>query len=119
MFILDPDFCPSLIPDPGSKNSNKREGGTKNFIHKYHKIENNIFGTGKEKKLGQELLKYLLKKLSLGSQKYGVGILDPGKNYSGSGIRGQKGTGLRIRNTDTYIPVLTTYTTLSFSAFVA
>ncbi len=46
--IPDPDFCPSRIPDPGSKNSNKREGrkkiccptGTSFCNHKYHKIEN-------------------------------------------------------------------------------
>jgi adenylate kinase len=41
--------------------------------------------------------------LSLSSQKYGFGIRDPGsgKTYSGSGLRGQKGTGsrIRIRNT--------------------
>jgi hypothetical protein len=26
MFIPDLDFCPSKIPDPGTKNSNKRKG---------------------------------------------------------------------------------------------
>jgi hypothetical protein len=30
--IPDPDFYPSLIPDSGSKNSNKREGGGGNFV---------------------------------------------------------------------------------------
>jgi hypothetical protein len=32
MFITDPDFCPSRIPDLGSKNSNKREGLKKIFF---------------------------------------------------------------------------------------
>ncbi len=45
----------------------------------------------------QRLLKVLPKELSLSSQKYGLGIWDPVKTYSGS--RGQKGTGSRIRNT--------------------
>jgi hypothetical protein len=52
MFIPDPDFYPSRIPDPGSripdtgsKNSNKREGRKKiryTFLcsHKFYKIEN-------------------------------------------------------------------------------
>jgi hypothetical protein len=46
MFIPDPDFYPSRISDPGSKNSNKREVWKKisshTFLccHKFHKIEN-------------------------------------------------------------------------------
>jgi hypothetical protein len=51
----------------------------------------------KKKKIGpifKELLKFLPKKFSLSSQKYGFGIRDPEKTYSGS--RGQKGTGSRI-----------------------
>ncbi len=43
--ILDPDFCPYRIPDPGSKNATK-ERDEKIFCcptffcsHKYHKIE--------------------------------------------------------------------------------
>jgi hypothetical protein len=48
------------------------------------------------KELGIELF---TQKLSLSSQKYGFGIRDPEKTYSGS--RGQKGNGsrIRIRNT--------------------
>ncbi len=38
----------------------------------------------------KELLNVLLKKLSLSSQKYGFGIRDPGKTYSGSRIQGSK-----------------------------
>jgi hypothetical protein len=51
MFIPDPDFYPSRIPDPGSrisdpKTASKERGETKischNFLcsHKFHKIEN-------------------------------------------------------------------------------
>jgi hypothetical protein len=46
MFNPDPDFSPSRISDPGSKNSNKRERGKKISFHtflcsqKFHKIVN-------------------------------------------------------------------------------
>jgi hypothetical protein len=51
MFIPDPDFCPSRIPEPGSripdpKTETKGGGGVKFVVppffcsHKYHKIEN-------------------------------------------------------------------------------
>jgi hypothetical protein len=46
MFIPDPDFYPSRIPDLGSKNSNKKERWKKischTFLcsHKFHKIVN-------------------------------------------------------------------------------
>jgi hypothetical protein len=43
MFIPDPDFYPSRISDPGSKNSDKREGWKKNFCHSFlcgHKFQN-------------------------------------------------------------------------------
>ncbi len=35
MFIPDPDFYPSRIPDLGSKNSNKRERWKKNLYHTF------------------------------------------------------------------------------------
>ncbi len=61
------------------------------------------------------------KKLSLSSQKYGFGIQDPEKTYSGSriqGVKGQKGTGsqIRIRNTAIayFFPFF--YSTLSLCA---
>ncbi len=38
----------------------------------------------------KELLNFLLKKLSLSSQKYGFGIRDPEKTYSGSRIQVSK-----------------------------
>jgi hypothetical protein len=55
----------------------------------------------KKKKFEQvfrELYNFLPKNLSLSSQKYGFGIRDPEKTYSGSRIRAQrqKGTGSRI-----------------------
>jgi hypothetical protein len=47
----------------------------------------------------QRIIEHFPQKFSLSSQKYGFGIRDPEKTYSGS--RGQKGTGsrIRIRNT--------------------
>ncbi len=97
----------SQIPDPGSKNSNKREGW-KNFVvipcfgaTKFTKLNIILFLNCWRKEFGpifKELLKSLPKKLSLSSQKYGFGIRDPGS-------RGQKGTGsrIRIRNIDFFI----------------
>jgi hypothetical protein len=61
-----------------------------------------------KKKIGQifkELLKFLPKKFSLSSQKYGFGIRDPRsgkKPIPDPASRGQKGTGSRIRNTVIY-----------------
>jgi hypothetical protein len=43
----------------------------------------------------QRIIELFTQKLSLSSQKYGFGIRDPEKTYSGS--RGQKGAGSRIR----------------------
>ncbi len=47
----------------------------------------------------QRIIEIFTQKLSQSSQKYGFGIRDPEKTYSGS--RGQNGTGsrIRIRNT--------------------
>ncbi len=89
------------IPDPGSKNSNKREGWKKNCCHtflcchKFHKIENYfMFEVLKKKNLGQFSKNYrtfypknclqVLKNMGLGS-----GIRDPGSEIRdpGSGIR--------------------------------
>ncbi len=85
------------IPDPGSrisdpKNSNKREGWKKfcyqTFFcsHKFHKIEFYFVFEMRKKQIWakfQRIIEVLsLKKLSLSSQKYGLGIRDPrsGKN---------------------------------------
>jgi hypothetical protein len=46
MFIPNPDFYPSRISDPGSKNSNKERGEKKIVVipffcsHRFHKIVN-------------------------------------------------------------------------------
>jgi hypothetical protein len=114
--IPDPDFYPSRIPDPGSKNSNKKEGCKKKFCHtflcshKCLKIENYFSFEVLKKKFGpifKEIWNFLPKKLSLSSQKYGFGIRDPGsgkKLFPDPGSRGQKGTGsrIRIRNIDCF-----------------
>jgi hypothetical protein len=113
MFIPDPDFYPSRIPDLGSRipdpKTATKERGEKKICrhiffcnHKFYRIENYLI-FGMLKKFGpifKELYNFLLKKLSLSSQKYGFGIWDPEKTYPGS--RGQKSTGsrIRIRNTD-------------------
>ncbi len=107
----------SRISDPRSKNSNKREGWKKicchNFLcsHKFHKIANyfSLFWSAEEKNLGQFSKNFLPKKLSISSQKYGVGIRDPRsgirkKPIPDPGSRGVKkapdpGSRIRIRNT--------------------
>ena len=98
------------ISDPGSKNSNKREGWKKicchNFLcsHKFHKIAHYFSFEVPKKKIWanfQWIIGLFTQKLSISSQKYGFGIRDPEKTYSGSRIQGSKGTGsrIRIRNT--------------------
>jgi hypothetical protein len=91
----------SRISDPGSKTATK-EKGEKNLLiylfcsHNFHKIENYFIFEMLKKKRGQfsNNCRTLPKKLSLSSQKYGFGIRDPEKTYSGS--RSPKGTGSRI-----------------------
>jgi hypothetical protein len=103
MFIPDPDFYPSRISDPGSKNSNKSEGWKKIVVipffcsHKFHKIVNYFIFEMLKKKICanfQRILELFTQKLSLSSQKYGFGIRDPDrdpeKTYSGSRIQGSK-----------------------------
>ncbi len=81
MFIPDPDFYPSRISDPGSKNSNKREWWEKLKCWR--------------KKLGQfSNYRFFTQNIVTKLSNYGFGIRDPEKTYSGS--RGQKGTGSRI-----------------------
>jgi hypothetical protein len=87
MFIPDPDFYPSRIPDPKTV---KKERGEKKFViiiffcsHKFHKIEYYVIFEMLKKKFGpifKELLKFLPKNFSICSQIYGFGIRDPGKN---------------------------------------
>ncbi len=87
MFIPDPDFYPSRISDPGSQDSNKREGWKKIVVIPLYLATNfaklNIILVLKSwrKKFGsivKELFKFLPKKLSLSSQTNGFGIRDPG-----------------------------------------
>ncbi len=108
-------FLPSRIQDPGSKNSNKREGWIKFVVipffvaTNFTKFEINLFLKCWRQKFGpifKELKNFLLKKLSRSSLKYGFGIQDQGsgKNLfriTDPGSRGQKRTGsrIRIRNT--------------------
>ncbi len=117
----------SRISDPGSKNSNKREGWKKlakqqqkrgvkkischNFLcsHKFHKIANYFSFDVLKKKIWanfQRIIELFTQKFSISSQKYGFGIRDPRsgirkKPIPDSGSRGQKVTGsrIRIRNT--------------------
>jgi hypothetical protein len=106
MFISDPDITHpgSRISDPGSNNSNKRDG-RKKFVVIPCFVTTNLtkfyiflFLICRRKKFGpifQELLKFLLKKLSLSSKKR---VWDPGseirkKPILDPGSRGQKGTG--------------------------
>ncbi len=101
MFILDPDFYPSQIPDLWLSYSFVATN-IKKFVNSF------IFEQVK-KFFSQNTKKHVIetqtipKKLLLSYQRYGFGIQDPesGKTYSGSRIQGQKGSGsrIRIRNT--------------------
>ncbi len=84
MFIPDPDFYPSRIPDTGSKNSNKREGRKKFVIKLFLKsqISQNwiffIFLKCWRKKFGpifKEFLKFLPKIIFYYTLKW---VWDPG-----------------------------------------
>jgi hypothetical protein len=100
-----PDSYPSRIPDPGSKNSNKREGWNKISCHaffcshKFHKIVNYfIFGMLKKKIWAnfQRMIELFNQKIVTKLSKIwvwdpGSGFRDPVKTFSGSRIR--------IRNT--------------------
>ena len=76
----------SRSSDPGSKNSNKREGWKKicchTFLcsHKFHKIENHFIFLMLKKKIWasfQRIIELFTQKLVTSSKKYGVGIRDP------------------------------------------
>ncbi len=88
MSIPDPGSWFLPIPDPGSKNSNKRKGWKKfvvNFLctvaTNFTKLEIILVLKCRRKKnrpIYKELENFLPKKLSLSSQKYGLGIRDLG-----------------------------------------
>jgi hypothetical protein len=95
--IPDPDFYPSRIRDP--KTSTKERGekkiGCHNFLcsHKLNKIANYFSFEVLKKNIWanfQRIIELFTQKLSLSSQKYGFGIRDPEKTYSGSRIQGSK-----------------------------
>jgi hypothetical protein len=90
MFIPDPDFYPSLIPD--QKTVTKKICYHTFFCSlKFHKIDYYVIFEMLKKKIWaniEELLKFSPKKFSICSQIYGFGIRDPEKTYSGSRIQG-------------------------------
>ncbi len=97
MFIPDPEFYTSRI-------KNSRQLSCLFCSHKFHKTENYFIFEMLKKKIWANFQRILPKKLSLSSQKYGLGIWDPGsgkKPIPDPGSRGQKCTGsrIRIRNT--------------------
>jgi hypothetical protein len=105
MFIPDPDFCPSRIPNP--KTATKEKGEQKFVFLPFYvatnitKLINYLFlkGAGEEKTLGQ----FLQRIIELFTQKFVIKlskilVWDPGsgtrkKNIPDSGSRGQKGAG--------------------------
>ncbi len=105
ILIFNPSWI-LRISDPVSQNSNNREGWKKFVIIPFFVAKNFtkfiiiLVLKCLRKKLGsifKELYNFLPKKLSLSSQKYGFGILDPRsgirdpeKTYSGSRIQGSK-----------------------------
>ncbi len=111
MFIPDPGSWFLPIPDPESKNSNKREGWKKNLCHtflcshKFHKIENYFSFEVLKKKIWanfqrikelftQKIVTKLWKNMGLGSGKNLFRIPDPGVKKAPD-----PGSWIRIRNT--------------------
>ncbi len=104
MFIPDPGSWFLPIPDPGSKNSNKREGWKKicchDFLcsHKFHKIANYFSFELLKKKIWANFQRIIelftqtiVNKLSkIWVWDPGSEIRDPEKTYSGSRIQGSK-----------------------------
>ncbi len=92
MFIPDPGSWFSPIPDPGSKNSNERQGWKKNllsylFCGAIHFTKLNYFIFEMLKKKIWAVFQRIIELLPL---EYGFGIRDPEKTYSGSRIQGSK-----------------------------
>jgi hypothetical protein len=100
MFIPDPGSWFFPFPDPGSripdpKTATKERGEKKLVVITFYVATNFpklliiLVWKCLRKKFGpffKELQKFLPKKLSISSQKYGFGIRDPEKTYSGSRI---------------------------------
>ncbi len=97
----------SWIPDPGSKNSNKREGEKKNFCHtffcshKFHKIENYFIFDMLNKKIWPNfprIIEVFTQKIVTKPSK--IWVWDPGSRIQGSKRhRIPDGSRIRIRNT--------------------
>jgi hypothetical protein len=101
MFIPDPDFYPSRIPDPKTAT---KEGGEKNVLsylfcsHKFHKNEYYFIYEMLKKKFGSIRIievftqKYftMLSNIWVGIRNPRSGIQDPETTYSGSRIQGSK-----------------------------
>jgi hypothetical protein len=104
MFIPDPDFIHSgyQIRNSGSQIQKQQKRGMEKiccftffFGHKFHKIEIilHVFLKCRRKKFGPKIIELLPRKLSLSSQKMGLGsgIRDPGsQTHFGSQILGSK-----------------------------
>ncbi len=119
------------IPDPGSKNSNKRKGWKKicchNFLcsHKFHKIANYFSFEVVKKNIWanfQRIIELFTQKIVTKLSK--IWIWDPGsrirkKPIPDPGSRGQKGTGsrIRIRNTEVRYSKLLHLPPLRFHCF--
>ncbi len=103
--ILNPG---SRIPDPGSKKSNKREGGKKIWCHtflcsnKFHKIVHYFSFKVLKKKIWanfQRIIELFTQKIVTKLSKvWGLGSGIRKKPIPDPGSRGQKGTGSRIPN---------------------
>ncbi len=137
IFIPDPGSCFLPILDPGSKNSNKREGWkqicchTFICIHKFHIIENYFIEILKKKIWAnfQRNKKLFTQKIVTKLSKIWVWDPGSGKNLfriQDPGSRGQKSTGsrIRIRNTAKYLNSSSSsssfiYTTTGWSTGVA
>ncbi len=92
MFIPDPDFCPSRIPDPktATKERSEKNLNLLSYLfwsHKYHKLKIILFLNWRRKKILaaslQKIIEISLKfvvpiKLSLSSQTFWFRVRDPG-----------------------------------------
>ncbi len=107
MFIPDPDFYPSRIPDLGFKNSNKWERWKKFVVipftvaTNFTKLKIILFWKCWRKKFGAIWITIYLKIVTKLSK---IWVWDPGSEIREKPIpdprsKGQKGTGSRIRNT--------------------
>jgi hypothetical protein len=108
MFIPDPDFNPFRIPDLGSRiQKQQQKRGVKKFVVKPFFVATNVtkfkiilFLKCWRKKFWasfQRIIELFIQKFVIKPKKYGVGIRDPKKTYSGSRIR-IRNTGWWVKN---------------------